>query len=1232
MAAGGGGSNMSSARNSTNVDSSAQQQLPHHHGGGGFHRSGIRIDLPKALKDIPTDAIRAAFNSDASCIRDIRHCYTLKKEPFVYVNFKAESPQGLEARLRGKSIGIMHRGQRHEVFVFDERTMGVKMQIAEPLFTLKDTDLRMALLNSYPMAVDAAVRHQINDGTTHVFVNFRSPADADAARARGEVTIETPLLPGQHKVRALPKLNYSWHNNGGGTGGMGNAGYNHGSANGAGGKEGGSTSPSAGAGGLVTTGVASPPPNSAWGKRRHQGASATGGQGGNRNAANRPPSSSGIATPPNGPALTASSPQSTSFVDVPEVASAVAAEPGVAPLPQESVSAQSTDGGYDRELSELSEDPASATGFAGSESVEPADVSAVPEEAEEVAETAAEVVESVEVDEAEEFDAAEEVEDEVQDAEAEIEYDAVAEEEAEDYGTEKSEKDDAYETEGMEEQVQSTDDTRFQAGFQQHQYQQGEVAAHDGQQTFQQGSQYGQQQYNVGYQQSYRGGPGGPSGKGRGPMTGRNGKDAGDGSTRPMTTMGPPGLTGEQGSGPTLRANAAEFIPSQKPTVWIPPQKQHNPMHHQQQLNPTNGPPPPHNLGAPMPPPMHGMPHPMQHQHHHTQHHNHHHPHSQLPQHPHSHPGAIPPPPLNHGHGQMHVHPGGPHPLPLQQQPLPPPGAAGGMQNLTAPGPAAAGNATPAAGTAGVGTTGTQGLGVQPPHLPTTLGLRIPADLIDPISGSDFLEMYPTASRVCIVTVLSTSQLASGQYAHLPLAVQPTLGLAGSPAGMAGSVIQGASAEDAKSNRTSQITFATGGDAAKPDEEGGNATGGAQSAPSQGEAFGAGGAPTGFMPPPGMHQNVPPMHMQGHQVEPHFGAAHRGYETIVKLTFPSGVEALRACGGGMLIRGQVVAFTAIEQEEEVDPLDGHRLRVHLPPEFDADVLASDVIDLLEPYGHMVASVSVRTDRSFLVGLPPPPPIVLVSFEEADVASSMQGVMLTMRGHTITLSSAIMNELIADIPAELSNLSDAALLRILPKLFPFDAVNSVRIDPYSTNGAPSPIPGPVQLGGHGATGHSLGGTGGHSTASSTPTTSTNTTVTALSSLGVSGSLKAAAAGISPAPPTLSPPFRSVVIRFTSEAAADQWRMRAVRLGRSEVILRQPGLVPSSGSSAPSAAPAAGPAGAQGGVGADLQQQQTGAGIVPIAMAPNMMGIPMPGGGIGMYPMGVMTGGGEEGWTE
>ncbi|KAJ3103323.1 hypothetical protein HDU97_010228 [Phlyctochytrium planicorne] len=892
--------------------------------GGSFHRSGVRIDLPKALKDIPTEAIRAAFNSDSSCIRDIRCCHTLKKDPFVYVNFKPEAPQGLESRLRGKTIGIMYKGQRYDVYIFDERTMGVKMQIAEPLFTLKSNELRVLLLHAYPMAVDAAVRHQSTDDTTHVFVNFRSPADADAARARGDVAVETPQVPGQHKVRALPKLNFgSWH---GGQSGPGNGNFQN-SPNAA-----GSGTPPTIPGGLVSTSSSSGS-GSAWGRRRHgQNYSKPGrsnSQGGN----------SGATTPTNGPASVVeeslSQNRDDALVSESEDVENVNQEDDGLPLPSEpAMVASAAEVGEDYRLSDA--------------------VVNVQEENEAelvVAEPATEVVADSTVIEKE---IPEEIVDEAEEEQPELDAEVVN---AEQYG----EYAEPFEKDAEDEAAVEYGD--YNGGMYSEEVDYGSNAP--GVLHFPPNDvshphpnhphPYISQPFIQAPFTQNRGGYGTRSG--RGPRGSQNGE-----ASR-TTGSQPPGLTDATGA-PTLRPSAAEFIPSKTPTVWIPTHQGKQPQSSMHSVHPA---PPPHHIAGGIPPhQLHpGMPHPI---------------------HPHA-----------HAHG-LHPH-GLPHPV-AQGQPGHP--------------------------------------AMQAPHLPATLSLRIPIEQNDPVTGIEFLEMYPTATRVCVVTSLVRSS-----------------------------------------------------DGSKRDSGPASAT-------------------------------------TAHSDDGAFGAAVGRYETLVKISFASGVEAMRACGGGMLIRGQVVPFAPIESEDEPDPLDGHRLRVYLPPEFDADVLASDVIDLLEPHGHVVSSVTVRCDRNFM-GLLPPPPIVLVSFEE-DVAASMQGVVMTMRGHNMTLSSAIMNELVADIPVDLSNLSDQALVRILPKLFPFDTVTSVRIEP--------------SLSSSGSSTASLASSGALSTASSTPTSTSTTTVV--------GGVKTTTGAMRPVA------GRSVVVKFSSESVADMWRLRSVKLGRSEILLRQPEL--------------------------------------------------------------------------
>ncbi|KAI9332160.1 hypothetical protein DFJ73DRAFT_856153 [Zopfochytrium polystomum] len=197
---------------------SSHQQENRSSGNNGFHRS-LRIDLPKSLKDLPHEAIRSAFPSqDAQHIKDIRNSTTLRKDPFVYINLKNDTtPNGFEAKYRGKPLAVVFKNQRHELYVFDERTMGVKMEVAETLSSLKDQDLKTALLVAYPSACDAAVRRYPSAANSdsmstfshvHVFVNFRSPADAETARSMGELFITVPSLSGSHRVRALPRLNW----------------------------------------------------------------------------------------------------------------------------------------------------------------------------------------------------------------------------------------------------------------------------------------------------------------------------------------------------------------------------------------------------------------------------------------------------------------------------------------------------------------------------------------------------------------------------------------------------------------------------------------------------------------------------------------------------------------------------------------------------------------------------------------------------------------------------------------------------------------------------------------------------------------------------------------------------------------------------------------------------------------------------------------------------------------
>ncbi|KAJ3214279.1 hypothetical protein HDU67_001824 [Dinochytrium kinnereticum] len=927
---------------------------------GGFHRSGVRIDLPKALKDIPTESIRTAFNSDASSIRDIRHCYTLKKEPFVYVNFKPESPQGLETKLRGKPIGIMHKGQRHEVFVFDERTMGVKMQIAEPLFTLKDTDLRLALLSAYPMAVDAAVRHQINDGTTHVFVNFRSPADADAARARGEVIMESPHLPGLHKVRALPKLNYGWHGSQGGNG------YHHGASQQSG--SGGSSSPAAGAGGLVTGGgnvPSSSSGNSSWGGKRR-------GQGYNRSASHRSSSAaSGTITPPNGriddtrreetstPAAIEEAVGARVVVEVvpdfvtdgkdaePVASAALAAEAAgvefrAGSLEAEVVNGLSTDG--------LSTDAA--------EPVLEEDTEEVFEDEEE------DIIIIVAPDDEPSGILASEVSGmgdalEVHDGEVYTEVDQGVES----YVDEQQQQ--------QQQQLHTTDDSISHVDYHPHQHphphshhQPAQLAHHPHHSQHHQHQTVPHFQQQQTFSQDIRRG-GGFSAPGGRRYQNQSQQQAQQAQSQQGNVPVPPGLADGQGAANALRPSAAEFVPSsQKPTVWIPQlSKPHN-MH--QQMGQT----PAHPMG-PVPPHIHTMP--------------------------------PPPHPLQHPHTHQPI-----GPLPLPPHP---------MHQLSSAGQPV-GSATPPT-PAGVLPPGL--IPVVQHHHPTTLELRIPADMIDPVSGNDFLEMYPTATRVTIMTLLS-----------------------------------GNAVEEEGDNGKADVLFSgeAGDDSSTPQQQ-------AIEPDMYGlhlhhhhhvQQHNIHLHPMGHLPPPSHHHQPyghHGMHHPHHISQPamvnqqHGGSAGlfggKGYETIVRLSFATGLEALRACGGGMLVRGQVVAFGFTDGDDDFsDHLDPTRLRLHLPATHDTDILASDLIDLLELHGQTVTYVAVRSERSTTSsaigsqGTNAIMPGVIVGFADVEGASRMEGCKVT-------------NELVADLPSTISHIPDAAILRILPKMFPFDAVAAVRID-------------------------------------------------------------------------------------------------------------------------------------------------------------------------------------------
>ncbi|KAI9342497.1 hypothetical protein DFJ73DRAFT_529991 [Zopfochytrium polystomum] len=181
------------------------------------HRS-LRLDIPEALRDLSDAELLAAFEpSDAEHVKEIRTRSSLKKETFTYLHFWPSAPPGLEARYRGKPLTVSHKGRSWELYVFDERTMGVKLELSDELFRLKDVELRIAIMNAYPKACDAAIRripppgNQTNvplSALTHVFVNFRTPQDAEEARQLGEVFVETKTndLSCFHRVRALPKL------------------------------------------------------------------------------------------------------------------------------------------------------------------------------------------------------------------------------------------------------------------------------------------------------------------------------------------------------------------------------------------------------------------------------------------------------------------------------------------------------------------------------------------------------------------------------------------------------------------------------------------------------------------------------------------------------------------------------------------------------------------------------------------------------------------------------------------------------------------------------------------------------------------------------------------------------------------------------------------------------------------------------------------------------------------
>ncbi|KAJ3196132.1 hypothetical protein HK101_009965 [Irineochytrium annulatum] len=843
------------------------------------HRVGVRLDLPKGLKDVTTEAIRSAFNSDASCIKDIRHCKNLRDQPFVYVNFKRESPDGLESKYRGTPVGILFRGQRHEVYVFDERTMGVKMQLPEALLKLKDTDLRMLLMNTYPTAVDAAVRRQ-GDGTMHVFVNFRSPQDADAVRAKGEISVETSLAPGPQKVRGLPKLNpFSYGDRERGDRGDRDRGYNSsgGYNSSAGGYNSNSSNNNEGPNGFHQSRE-----NGIWrgsytnGKRRSY----------------QSPIPNGVTE--NGGA------QDDEWATKPEdewasksAAAAAEADMGVKAEPTVEAEEEAEDA-YDKvdiqkvtdTEGEIVEEVHADEGYADGD----ADVDAVHDFDEEEVERSQQNEEgSVRID----VDEVENVNEEIDDGTLENQGSAGDSNRAVDSSTIDSHG--GYSDDGFFVEPQMSEDYRHH-------------------QTFQPG-------HGAQHQQML--------------MPPAN--------VSPIT---PPGLSEIT---PVLRPSAAEFIPSQKMSTWMPEKS--------------------------------------------------------IPHHP--------------SHPQMPVH--------HQHQPA--------LQYA-----------------------------LHPAH-PCTVALRLPADLMDTIGGASFLDMYPTATRVALKT------------------------------SVAGTLLNGHSGHDM----------------------------------------------SGISIPP----SPTSLGQQNEIVRLDDGM--KQYETVVKLSFVSGMDAVRSCGAGMLIRGQVVAFTPAEPDDDITGmLSFNGLRVHLPAEFEAEVLASDILDLLEPFGHAVASVTVRTDRAF-VGLPPPPPTITVYFADAASVSAMQGTSITMRGHNIILASTVMNELTAEIPQELQQtMSESALLRIIPKLFPFDAVASVRIEAIPT----SPAQPQMNL---------------------TPSASDSTIATLSSATGYSEKAKKTAkakaqknltspsansSASSTATVVPSKSARGVVIRFSNQAVADLWRMKTVKLGGCEVQLKMP----------------------------------------------------------------------------
>ena len=75
------------------------------------------------------------------------------------------------------------------------------MEIDEALYSAKDYDIRQALLSCYPAACDSAIKRYADSVAPFVFVNFRSPQDAEEARSRGDLFVQLPKLPGQFRVR-----------------------------------------------------------------------------------------------------------------------------------------------------------------------------------------------------------------------------------------------------------------------------------------------------------------------------------------------------------------------------------------------------------------------------------------------------------------------------------------------------------------------------------------------------------------------------------------------------------------------------------------------------------------------------------------------------------------------------------------------------------------------------------------------------------------------------------------------------------------------------------------------------------------------------------------------------------------------------------------------------------------------------------------------------------------------